>query len=1462
MAGKNLESKRQEEAAKRARKAMAGFTGAVTEAAESLDKNLQLGPLHKRIEKLEAETEDLASSFKGTAKEVKGLASAAKSLSKYLTVGDLKQATKNTEEIATFLSTMDKNRQVENKVSGDMMNKMLDKIEELVSLYENQRDSSGSRGDGDGGDSFRGDESNIGDTIQKILDAQKQFNDYVQSINTALNLEDGYVQVSLLGIDDLPSMFDTLNEKLSTIMSAVSGIEDAASSGGWSSRGEESEKDTKKDDAKDAVKGAVKDIAGGGDPKDAGIKALESMEKSGTKARADKNLAAAGRGASVVHIDNAQFAALLSTMMNSSIRSSARDELKSSSQAQKNEYMKKNSQITRAKRARNSGKTEGVSGGSRGGGRDKGKGDKSILGETKSFFGKLLKGTGFGIAGLMGASLFSSDGREHGKNLLGDVASTLTNTLTGWWKTVSTWFKKINWKEDVFWPIADTWNYTIAPALEETWEKIKDMWSDYVTPWWKETIVPWWENTVVPWFDSTIGKWWRETVVPWWENTGVGKWWKNNVTPTIESIGKWIKGTDKDGKNILQQMGDFFTKVKKWWEDDFKKGWNLLWKDPEGFWSGLGKEASSLFSYLGDLLMATLRYATNKFMGKEDAGEIYEKEIEEAKEHQRERHEFHKKQVEASEKMKELEKEGKQGTYEYQAYKNLVDLKYYDYINLKKKAEKEVKRSVGLGDILKGLAVGIGGSLVASPVVGIAAGTAAALGSSELRYRKELKDQQEAQGKLDMINNTIVNPTDNYTAKNASAINAYEDSVERAAPYLTDKPLYSPSTFQPGQGMLSPEYLSNPYQPQLQPSPQSQLQPQPGQGILSPEYLPSSPQSSSSQPQKRWQDSGGKSSPSSGSGNNLQAFENAHYSEEAMENVNALYTDLVNSGWTEEAAKGFAVHTLHESGGIPKSELSYKNTSIAQIRVAMASRDDKFSNDELEKLKQNDEEFYEAMYGGDKNLGNTEKGDGYKYRGRGLLGHTGRAEYRRLTKLLKSEYGMDVDLEADPDRVNDRDIAIKLAALYAKSADKRYKGKVSKETNQEKAVENAVLLTYAGSLNKEKMNDQTQANVEKYVAQDMAMLEGKAGGSMGNGFTGGGTGAGSHSELQRELDRLEEEEDSLEGDAKEENRKKQSEIRARMHRQEEIAVKKKRLAEKKEQLVTAQSAQKEAEKTLNDMSFQYAQKTIAGTATPEDAAALDKQAELVKALKENTDSIYADIETIEENIKSLESNTDVQKDIFGLTAQQLKEKAEGVSKFLGGILGERYTKAHDAAKERIQNGWTDDEGNYHPGSNQWRDFADANPDSKWGADYKEVAKWNKENGYYDEATGKWKNLGGIEYEEQLRAKKKEEKEKEKAEGSYANLVASKTKTLLGAQYMQTIDSPVTPEAVGATAALEKGLIPKVIGPVAQIPRQPNNPTKDLIDRMDKQTQNIMSSRVSSSSQTTINNSVYNQTTVG
>jgi hypothetical protein len=100
-----------------------------------------------------------------------------------------------------------------------------------------------------------------------------------------------------------------------------------------------------------------------------------------------------------------------------------------------------------------------------------------------------------------------------------------------------------------------------------------------------------------------------------------------------------------------------------------------------------------------------------------------------------------------------------------------------------------------------------------------------------------------------------------------------------------------------------------------------------------------------------------------------------------------------------------------ESGFIPQSEIGYGSTPNNSIRNTFSSTK-RLSDNELNKLKSNDEAFFNYVYGSKgagPGLGNTDPGDGYKYRGRGFNQITGRGNYKK--------YGY----ESNPDELNNPD---------------------------------------------------------------------------------------------------------------------------------------------------------------------------------------------------------------------------------------------------------------------------------------------------------------------------------------------------------------------------------------------------------------------------------------------------------
>jgi putative chitinase len=65
-----------------------------------------------------------------------------------------------------------------------------------------------------------------------------------------------------------------------------------------------------------------------------------------------------------------------------------------------------------------------------------------------------------------------------------------------------------------------------------------------------------------------------------------------------------------------------------------------------------------------------------------------------------------------------------------------------------------------------------------------------------------------------------------------------------------------------------------------------------------------------------------------------------------------------------------------------------------------------------------------ARYEGRADLGNTEPGDGARYHGRGIFQLTGRANYRRIGRMLN------VDLEGRPELALDPRISVQIAFAY------------------------------------------------------------------------------------------------------------------------------------------------------------------------------------------------------------------------------------------------------------------------------------------------------------------------------------------------------------------------------------------------------------------------------------------------
>ena len=122
-----------------------------------------------------------------------------------------------------------------------------------------------------------------------------------------------------------------------------------------------------------------------------------------------------------------------------------------------------------------------------------------------------------------------------------------------------------------------------------------------------------------------------------------------------------------------------------------------------------------------------------------------------------------------------------------------------------------------------------------------------------------------------------------------------------------------------------------------------------------------------------------------------------------------------------------------ESGFTATREASYKTTSPARIKQVFGSRFSSLSDDEINRIKQDDTAFWEKVYGGEwgkRNLGNTQPGDGAKYVGRGFNGITGRGNYQTYTDMLRKA-GSSADLISNPEILEKSpDVSAEVNALY------------------------------------------------------------------------------------------------------------------------------------------------------------------------------------------------------------------------------------------------------------------------------------------------------------------------------------------------------------------------------------------------------------------------------------------------
>ncbi|MCE4554626.1 glycoside hydrolase family 19 protein [Roseateles cellulosilyticus] len=108
----------------------------------------------------------------------------------------------------------------------------------------------------------------------------------------------------------------------------------------------------------------------------------------------------------------------------------------------------------------------------------------------------------------------------------------------------------------------------------------------------------------------------------------------------------------------------------------------------------------------------------------------------------------------------------------------------------------------------------------------------------------------------------------------------------------------------------------------------------------------------------------------------------------------------------------FLAQVLHESGALTV-QVENLNYSAPRLTVVWPKRFQPLGPLDPAQFANNPERLANEVYGG--RMGNTQPGDGFRYRGRGLLQLTGRDSYQEATRIVRSFTPDAPDFEADPD---------------------------------------------------------------------------------------------------------------------------------------------------------------------------------------------------------------------------------------------------------------------------------------------------------------------------------------------------------------------------------------------------------------------------------------------------------------
>lgn len=110
------------------------------------------------------------------------------------------------------------------------------------------------------------------------------------------------------------------------------------------------------------------------------------------------------------------------------------------------------------------------------------------------------------------------------------------------------------------------------------------------------------------------------------------------------------------------------------------------------------------------------------------------------------------------------------------------------------------------------------------------------------------------------------------------------------------------------------------------------------------------------------------------------------------------------------------------------TEMSFKNTSADRIKEVFGGGSvfGSMTNAEIDVLKKDDKAFFDKAYGN--KLDN--RGEGYKFRGRGGVQLTGRSNYQKITNILNKN-GVNIDLVKNPELAADPRYSAEILVAFA-----------------------------------------------------------------------------------------------------------------------------------------------------------------------------------------------------------------------------------------------------------------------------------------------------------------------------------------------------------------------------------------------------------------------------------------------